>query len=90
MAENSFAPISEDEAEVLAKVIREKAISINGENIGRSFRKPANILRIKNVLYPTKKSSQIDLFFLRPRIFSMLPALKSVIYPNHTRNWWIS
>ncbi|CBY18214.1 unnamed protein product [Oikopleura dioica] len=33
MAENSFAPISEDEAEVLAKVIREKAISINGENI---------------------------------------------------------
>ena len=55
MAENSFAPISEDEAEVLAKVIREKAISINGENIGRSFRKPANILRIKNVLYPTKK-----------------------------------
>jgi len=33
MADNNFDPISEDDAEVLAKVIREKAISTKGGNI---------------------------------------------------------
>lgn len=90
MADNNFDPISEDDAEVLAKVIREKAISTKGGNIGSSPLKLANILLIENVLSPMKKSSLIDLFFLRPRIFFMLPALKSVICPNPTRNRWMS
>ena len=90
MADNNFDPISEDDAEVLAKVIREKAISTKGGNIGRSPLKLDNILWIENVLSPIKKSSQIDLSFLRPLIFFMLPALKSVICPNPTRNRWMS
>jgi hypothetical protein len=89
MADNNFDPISEDDAEVLAKVIREKAISTKGGNIGRSPLKLAYILWIKNVLYPMKKLSQIDLSFLRPRIFFMLPALKSVVCPNPTRKRWM-
>ena len=90
MADTNFAPISEDDAEVLAKLIREKAISTNGGNIGRPLPETVTIPRIKNVLSLMKKSSQIDLSFRRPLTFSMLPALKSVTCPNPTRNWWMT
>mgnify|MGYP003329177494 CR=1 FL=1 len=68
MADTNFAPISEDDAEVLAKLIREKAISTNDGNIGRSQPETVNIRRIKNVLSLMKKSSQIDLSFRRPQM----------------------